>query len=179
MNWSKGKSLIDILCWRCFFRCSDPNNHKDFKRATGAAIVRYDKSKGCLLVIVSIRLIEWFVHVDSSRIYLVHSWCDSSSCRNSLRNAFSNSTFKSENRSRNWKSFETTWSSLSNDFHKDIVHLFVFSVLWQLNRPNVWKNSRSKANWWVWRSVHMVRIFTRHEKFLAWRISKLRMRLVR
>lgn len=31
--------------------CSDPNNHKDFKRATGAAIVRYDKAKGCLLVI--------------------------------------------------------------------------------------------------------------------------------
>jgi fragile X mental retardation protein len=31
--------------------CSNPANHKDFKRTTGAAVVRYDKHKECLIII--------------------------------------------------------------------------------------------------------------------------------
>jgi fragile X mental retardation protein len=31
--------------------CSNPANHKDFKRTTGASVVRYDKKKDCLVVI--------------------------------------------------------------------------------------------------------------------------------
>jgi hypothetical protein len=32
--------------------CNNPANHKDFKRTTGAAVVRYDKQNECLIVIV-------------------------------------------------------------------------------------------------------------------------------
>ena len=36
--------------------CNNPANHKDYKRTTGAAVVRYDKQNECLIVIVCIHL---------------------------------------------------------------------------------------------------------------------------
>ena len=113
MNKLKRKRNFSETFFRYDFRCSNPNNHKDFKRTSGVAIVRYDKTKGCLLVIV--RPLKLFVRFFSQpfRFRLVHNWCDTSPSGNSFRNAFSNVTFKSKTCSRNWKSFETTWSSLT------------------------------------------------------------------
>jgi len=43
LELSVGRDMQDV--------CSNSTNHKDFKRATGASVVRYDKQKGCLVVL--------------------------------------------------------------------------------------------------------------------------------